>query len=419
MPAAPVDVLGVTGGQDHGARFGLRGSEATIGRGPVMDIVLSDPRVSRRHARVAVRDAALVVEDLASSGGTTVNGVTIAEATVVAPGDRIGVGSTELTVLWTPGGSYAPPAPPPVAPAVASAPRPSPTPAAATQPLPAVRVVARPELLLAVAALSLAGFALLAVWMPVLGTPAGTDSLWTLESTGFRVHGILAALLTAAAAGGWLVAVTAPAWAPARVALAAATGLGGGLIAGLPLFLAAIDLEGVDTEAGLVLMLLAGLAITGCAVAGVARATAGTRPARSSPAAPALVAAGGGAGGALALVASPLTWVSTATADLGGFEDGFEAGGWLVPLALAVAAASALTLAVSRSGEQRAAVCTVVVAAALGGAASAFVNGAAIGFGEFRAGAGLSLAMTGTAIALTSIAIGGAAMALRWATPRG
>ncbi|WP_246551386.1 hypothetical protein [Miltoncostaea oceani] len=172
------------------------------------------------------------------------------------------------------GGARAPALPPPAAAA-----------AAATQPLPAVRVVARPELLLAVAALALAGFALLAVWMPVLGTPAGTDSLWTLESTGFRVHGILAALLSMAAAGAWLAAVTVPAMAPARVTLAAATGLAGGLVAGLPLFLAAIDLEGVGTEAGLVLMLLAGLAISGCAVAGVARATAGTRPRRSSPAA--------------------------------------------------------------------------------------------------------------------------------------
>jgi hypothetical protein len=183
------------------------------------------------------------------------------------------------------------------------------------------------------------------------------------------------------------------------------------------MFLAAVDLQGVGTEAGLVLLVLGGLAIAGCAVAGVARGTHGARPRAASPAAAGLVAAGGGAGGALALVASPLTWVSTPFADLGGFEDGFQAGGWLVPLALAVAAASVLTLAVSRSGEQRAAMCTAVVAAALGGAAFAFVNGAAIGFGDFRPGAGLSLAMTGTAIALTSIAIGGAAMALRWASP--
>jgi len=412
----PVDVLGVTDGQDHGARFGLRGSEATIGRGPVMDIVLTDPRVSRRHARVTVRDAALVVEDLASTLGTTVNGVVIAEPTVIAPGDRIGVGSTELTVLWTPGGTYAPPAPAPVAEALppSRAPVRAPAPEAAPPPTPP----ARPEVLLPIAALTLAVFALVAVWMPVLGTATGTDSLWGLESRGFRVHGVLASVIAVGVAAGWLGAATIPQWAPARVGLAAATGLCGGLIAGLPLFLAAVDLEGVSAEPGLVLLVLAGFAIAGCAVAGVARITGAARPAPPDPAHVGLLAVGGGLGGLLALAASPLTWVSRRGDDLGGFDDGFEAGGWLVPLALAVAAASALTLAVARAGEQRAAMCVAVASAALGGAALAYVNGAAIGFGDFDPGPGLALAVTGAWVAIISIGIGGAAMALRWG-PRG
>ena len=104
----PVDVLAVTGGQDHGARFGLRGSETTIGRGPVMDIVLTDPRVSRRHAVIRVGGGTLSVEDQASSAGTSVNGTAITGITNLSPGDLVVVGSTELTVLWTPSGTFRP-----------------------------------------------------------------------------------------------------------------------------------------------------------------------------------------------------------------------------------------------------------------------------------------------------------------------
>lgn len=107
-----VDVLVVTAGRDHGARFGLRGSSATIGRGPVMDVVLNDPRVSRRHARIGIEGARLLIEDLGSTGGTAVNGTVIAEPTTLALGDRIEVGGTQLTVVWTPASSHPLPAPP-------------------------------------------------------------------------------------------------------------------------------------------------------------------------------------------------------------------------------------------------------------------------------------------------------------------
>ncbi len=46
-----------------------------------MDIVLTDPRVSRRHAVVRLEGTALTVEDLGSSAGTAVNGTTIAGPT--------------------------------------------------------------------------------------------------------------------------------------------------------------------------------------------------------------------------------------------------------------------------------------------------------------------------------------------------
>ena len=43
-----------------------------IGRGPTNDIVLRNPSVSIRHARVIVGDSGLVLEDLGSRNGTFV-----------------------------------------------------------------------------------------------------------------------------------------------------------------------------------------------------------------------------------------------------------------------------------------------------------------------------------------------------------
>ena len=73
-----------------------------------MDIVLTDSRVSRRHARVRIDGARLLGGDLASSSGTAVNGVVIDEPTSLALGDQLVVGGTELTVVWTPTGSLPP-----------------------------------------------------------------------------------------------------------------------------------------------------------------------------------------------------------------------------------------------------------------------------------------------------------------------
>ncbi len=421
------DVLRVTAGQDHGARFGLRGSEATIGRGPVMDIVLTDPRVSRRHARVAVRDGALVVEDLESALGTSVNGVPIRATTTLAPGDRVGLGSTELTVLWTPGGTWDDPAPPPAPPITEESPvpaHPAPAPAAvqaaatvttpAVSPPPSAAPVAPREVLLPVVALALAVFALIGLAMPALGDGSGTESVFQFEQSGFGVLGVFSAILTGGAAALWLAASGGVAPARLRVAGAAATAVGGGLIAGMPLFLAALDLGPVTPEAGIVLLTLAGFAVIGCAIAGVVGDTLRGQPSSATVAPAALLAAGGCAGGLLAVAGAPLTWVHTGFTDLGGFEDGLQAGGWLVPVALAVAASSVLTWVVARSGEDGAATAAATVTGGLGGLALAYVLAAGISVDEGRPGVGMSLATAGCAIALTAILLGGAAMALRW-----
>lgn len=418
----PVDVLQVTGGQDHGARFGLRGSSATIGRGPVMDVVLTDPRVSRRHARLRVDGARLLVEDLASTGGTAVNGATIAEPTALAAGDRLTLGGTELTVLWTPTGSLAPAPREETAPAVARpAPAPRPSPAPRRDPAPAAAVaappMARPQVLLPIACLVLAGFALLATWMPALADASGTDSIWSLEPSGLRLQAISAALLTGLTAGLWLSRVHGgPRVAPVA-ALAGATAIGGGLVAGLPLFLAALDLPGVSSRAGLGLLALTGIAIAACALAGLLLDQVASTPRQPDPAGVLVLAGGGAAGSLLAAAACPLTWVSTGDTGIGGLSDGLAAGGWLLPLCLAVAAGCALTVAVARAGGGRRAVHLAVGTTTLAATAATFTTGAAIGLRGYQMEAGLSLALAGTAVAAVSTVIGTGTLLL--GTPEG
>jgi hypothetical protein len=71
---------------------------ASIGRSRECDVVLEDAGVSRRHAELRPLDAAAwTIEDLGSTNGVRVNGRTIDGAHELRTGDRIGMGSTEMT----------------------------------------------------------------------------------------------------------------------------------------------------------------------------------------------------------------------------------------------------------------------------------------------------------------------------------
>lgn len=96
--AQPRASLRVVAPDGAALEFRLVGRPLTIGRGADADVVVIDPLVSRRHARLVVRGGRFVLADLGSKNGTRVNGEAIREA-VVAPGDRIELGSTRLEIV--------------------------------------------------------------------------------------------------------------------------------------------------------------------------------------------------------------------------------------------------------------------------------------------------------------------------------
>lgn len=72
----------------------------TIGRGTDCDISLDDGAVSSRHAFIAAEDGALIVRDLRSTNGTTVNKVPLTEH-VLTHGDVIRMGASDIRFLFS------------------------------------------------------------------------------------------------------------------------------------------------------------------------------------------------------------------------------------------------------------------------------------------------------------------------------
>ena len=85
------------------------------------DLVIDDPGVSRRHARLVTDAGGVIVEDLGSSNGTYVNGERISGPVEVATGDEVQLGAT---ILGVEGGTAATALMPPGAPATEQHPGP-------------------------------------------------------------------------------------------------------------------------------------------------------------------------------------------------------------------------------------------------------------------------------------------------------
>ncbi len=104
----PHAMLVIERGRSIGKQFMMTGADSQIGRWdadggvfPDVDLDADDPeaKVSRRHARIALRDGQYFVEDLGSTNGTFVNrGKRLAPGArqVLNDGDEIIVGKTFL-----------------------------------------------------------------------------------------------------------------------------------------------------------------------------------------------------------------------------------------------------------------------------------------------------------------------------------
>ena len=96
-PSAPGARLRVIARDGDEQVHAFDGSGLTIGRSADNDLVLSDSRVSRHHARISGRRGTLVYSDLGSTNGSRVNGVDVGEL-VLGAGDRIELGDTVIIV---------------------------------------------------------------------------------------------------------------------------------------------------------------------------------------------------------------------------------------------------------------------------------------------------------------------------------
>jgi CheY-like chemotaxis protein len=90
-------IMTVTRGPQEGLSVEVSRDAAYIGREKEMDIVLRDPAVSGRHARILITKMGVEIEDLGSRNGTFVNSVPV-QSSILRNADKIVVGQTEIQV---------------------------------------------------------------------------------------------------------------------------------------------------------------------------------------------------------------------------------------------------------------------------------------------------------------------------------
>lgn len=91
--------LEVVDGPDAGTRYHLKRTRTLIGRSGCDINFPADRLVSRKHASLEVYNSQYVmVRDLASTNGTSLNGFLVAQVKV-SPGDVIGIGSVKLRLV--------------------------------------------------------------------------------------------------------------------------------------------------------------------------------------------------------------------------------------------------------------------------------------------------------------------------------
>lgn len=74
------------------------GDTVSIGRASGSDIRVREHQISRSHCQLIGRPAGVLVRDLGSRNGTTVNGVAVEDELLARPGDHVGVGRAFLVI---------------------------------------------------------------------------------------------------------------------------------------------------------------------------------------------------------------------------------------------------------------------------------------------------------------------------------
>ncbi len=97
--AVPFYQITVRSGPEPGKTFPLEREELFMGRDLANDITISDPEVSRRHARFIMQEENILLEDLGSTNGTFLNGERISTPQQLRPGDVVTLGENIVLVF--------------------------------------------------------------------------------------------------------------------------------------------------------------------------------------------------------------------------------------------------------------------------------------------------------------------------------
>ncbi len=90
--------IDVVGGAGAGLCVPLGSTACAVGRASSCELVLPDPRVSRRHAEICARGGRLTVRDLGSTTGTAIDGIRITAEAPVPTGAVIEIGDSFLAI---------------------------------------------------------------------------------------------------------------------------------------------------------------------------------------------------------------------------------------------------------------------------------------------------------------------------------
>lgn len=77
----------------------LRHFPAIIGRSVDVDLVLLDPRVSRRHCQIEEAGGRFFMRDLESTNGVWINGLRVAQSPLM-PGDKLRLGDSVFVISY-------------------------------------------------------------------------------------------------------------------------------------------------------------------------------------------------------------------------------------------------------------------------------------------------------------------------------